>query len=73
MESYNEIIALSTSLDVFIIDAIFKDPNYLLDTVENYATILHKNSIKLAKKISEKNKENHDSGFLYKKTVYDKY
>lgn len=73
MESYKECLELDKSLDLFIIDPIFKDPNYLLETVENYKRILDSKDSKLAEEISNKYKENHDSGFLYKKTVYDKY
>ena len=73
MESYKEIIELSEALDFFIIDAIFKDTTYLLSTVANYSNILKTNDNVLANKISENIMENHDSGFLYKKTVYDKY
>ncbi|AIO19516.1 Peptidase family U32 [Candidatus Izimaplasma bacterium HR1] len=73
MESYNEINELSKSLDLFIIDGIFKDMDYLLETTKNYSDILKGNSQEIAKEISNKYKENHDSGFLYKKTVYDKY
>lgn len=73
MESYNEIIELSQSIDFFMIDPIFKTPSYLLETVVNYNQILKSKDINLAKEISEKYKEDHDSGFLFKKTVYDKY
>ena len=73
MESYNEIIELSKSLDLFIIDSIFKDPEYLLNTVQNYKEILHTKNQTLANVTSDELKESHDSGFLYKKTVYDKY
>lgn len=73
MESYNECLELNESLDLFIIDPIFKTPEYLQETVSNYKEILEKKDLELANKISDKYKENHDSGFLYKKTVYDKY
>ncbi len=73
MESYNECLELDKSLDMFIIDPIFKDPNYLEETVSNYNEILTSKSADVASRISDKYKENHDSGFLYKKTVYDKY
>lgn len=73
MESYNECIELGESLDLFIIDPIFKDASYLEETVQNYNNILNTKNQTLANEISEKYKETHDSGFLYKKTVYDKY
>jgi len=74
LESYKEIIELNNIINVFIIDAIFKDSNYLLETLKNYSNII-KNPNQLDKAISISNlyKEDHDSGFLYKKTVYDKY
>lgn len=73
MESYNECLELDKSLDLFIIDPIFKDPQYLEETVLNYFNILKEQDQTLANKISEQYKKDHDSGFLYKKTVYDKY
>jgi len=73
MESYKEIFQLQNALSVFVIDAIFKDKDYLLETLENYHTLLQKDNPKLAQKISKKYENNHDSGFLYKKTVYDKF
>ena len=72
-ESYKEITELSNYIDVFIIDAILKDEDYLLETVDNYRLILKKNNEKLAKKISISYESNHDSGFLFKKTQYDKF
>jgi len=57
-----------------MIDPIFKDTNYLLDTVKNYKEILvTEDGVEQAKLLSSKYEEDHDSGFLYKKTVYDKY
>lgn len=73
MESYKEINELQNSLDVFIIDSIFKDDKYLSDTVSNYRVLMNKFHLEKATKISNKYKKDHDSGFLFKKTVYDKY
>jgi putative protease len=73
MESYKEILELSECIDVFIIDGIFKDTNYLLETVSNYQSILNSGSIDIAESISSQYKNDHDSGFLYKKTQYDKF
>ena len=73
MESYKEILEFSKCIDVFIIDGIFKDTEYLVETVSNYASILNKNSVDFANKISTKYRDDHDSGFLFKKTQYDKY
>lgn len=73
LESYQEIDALSKALDVFIIDGVLKNTQYLIETVKNYSTLLHNFSIELAQKISKQYESDHDSGFLYKKTVYDKY
>jgi len=73
MESYQEINILNEILDVFIIDSVFKNTAYLIETLQNYHKILNTKDQSSAKKISEKYQENHDSGFLYKKTVYDKY
>ena len=72
LESYKEIVTLSEHLDVFIIDGIFKDTEYLLETVSNYRLILSEKSIHFAEEISASYSQNHDSGFLYKKTQYDK-
>lgn len=73
LESYQEIKTISEVLDVFIIDGIFKDTAYLIEVLNNYHAILESNNQTLAEELSNKNKEDHDSGFLYKKTVYDKY
>lgn len=73
MESYREIVELSKCVDVFIIDGIFKDTEYLIDVVKNYKVILEKNDNDFSKKISLLYSKDHDSGFLYKKTQYDKF
>ena len=74
LESYQEIQILKKCIDVFIIDGIFKDTNYLLETVGNYNVLLSMDdSLEKAKKFSKLYEKDHDSGFLYKKTVYDKY
>ena len=73
MESYQEIYILSESLDIFIIDGIFKDTDYLIETINNYRSLMLSKNLVKAKTLSEYYKKDHDSGFLYKKTVYDKY
>ena len=73
MESFQEIYTLNESLDVFMIDSIFKDSKYLIQVVMDYRTLLAKKDDKKAIKISKKYQKDHDSGFLYKKTVYDKF
>ena len=73
LESYKEVMQLSECVDVFIIDGIFKDDDYLLETVSNYYLILNKKNERLANKISKSYATDHDSGFLYKKTQYDKF
>jgi putative protease len=73
MESYKEVKELENHLNLFIIDGILKDSMYLEETLKNYQEILHSNNPQVAKKISESLQDTHDSGFLYKKTVYDKY
>lgn len=73
MESYKEILELSKYIDVFIIDGIFKDTKYLTEVVSNYQSILNKDSMNLAEKISTIYSKDHDSGFLYKKTQYNKF
>ena len=72
LESYKEVIELSNHIDVFIIDGIFKDESYLLEVVSNYQSVLNSNSVELSEEISHRYSEDHDSGFLYKKTQYDK-
>jgi putative protease len=73
LESFQEIQTLSNTIDVFVIDGIFKDTSYLFQVLSDYANLLNDYSIEQAKQISEKYATNHDSGFLYKKTVYDKF
>lgn len=73
MESFNEINTLSEYLDVFIIDGIFKDTSYLLQVVSDYRSLLQEFTTDKAQQISDRYSTNHDSGFLYKKTVYDKF
>ncbi len=70
LESFKEVNILSDYLDVFIIDGIFKDNMYLNKTVKYYNDLL--NNIGNAEDISKLYEGAHDSGFLYKKTVYDK-
>lgn len=72
MESYQEIQELSKYIDVFVIDGIFKDTAYLVDTVSNYRSLLDQFDIDKATKLSEQYASDHDSGFLYKKTGYQK-
>ncbi|MCK5762100.1 MAG: U32 family peptidase, partial [Candidatus Izimaplasma sp.] len=67
MESYQEVNILKELLNVFIIDSIFKDTKYLLDTLKNYSEILtNPNYKEISKALSKKYEKNHDSGFLYK-------
>ncbi len=74
LESYQEVKDLNEILDIFIIDGIFKDTSYLIETTSNYKSLLNsKNHYKKAKKLSQLYEKDHDSGFLYKKTVYVKY
>lgn len=73
LESYQEINTLKNNLDVFIIDGIFKDTNYLVETVSNYKALLEPKNQHKAAVFSKIYERDHDSGFLYKKTVYDKY
>jgi putative protease len=70
LESFKEVNTLSNYLNVFIIDGIFKDNEYLNKTVKHYHNLL--NNIGNAEDISKLYEGDHDSGFLYKKTVYDK-
>ncbi len=70
LESFQEVQVLRNYLDVFIIDGIFKDNKYLEKTLRYYNDIL--NNKGNAESISKLYEGNHDSGFLYKKTVYDK-
>jgi len=70
VESFKEISILSSCLDVFIIDGIFKDNLYLVKTLKYYKGILD-NSVN-SDEVSKLYEGDHDSGFLYKKTVYDK-
>ena len=72
MESYLEILELN-NLDYFIIDGLFRDRNYLLETTKNYHKILETKNIEYAKELREQLKDSHDQGFYYKKTVYDKF
>lgn len=70
LESFKEIKILNDYLDVFIIDGVFKDNVYLNKTVKYYNDIL--NNKVSAEETSKLYEGDHDSGFLYKKTVYDK-
>ena len=70
LESFKEVNTLSDYLDIFIIDGIFKDSKYLNKTVKYYKNLLENKGN--AEEISKLYEGDHDSGFLYKKTVYDK-
>lgn len=71
LQSYLEVLELNC-LDVFIIDGIFKDTDYLYETIANYKRILENNDRDFASLLNEQLTD-HDSGFLYKKTQYDKF
>lgn len=74
LESYKEVNIFKKIIQVFIIDGIFKDTNYLVETTKNYKQLLATPKYELkAKELSKLYKIDHDSGFLYKKTVYVKY
>ena len=74
LESYQEVNVLKNSIQVFIIDGIFRDTNYLVETTKNYKQLLTTPNYDLkAKELSKLYEIDHDSGFLYKKTVYVKY
>lgn len=74
LESFQEVNKLKDILDIFIIDGIFKDTTYLLETLKNYKELLLLPDYKeKALEISKLYEKDHDSGFLYKKTVYVKY
>ena len=74
LESYQEANTLKNVLEVFIIDGIFKDTDYLAETLKNYKDLLSiSDYFVIAKATSKQYEEDHDSGFLYKKTVYVKY
>jgi putative protease len=71
MMSFEEISQLQNGVDLFIIDSIFKSDQYTVDVLKDYNRIID-NDIQVDD-IVEKYKSNHDTGFLHKKTVYDKY
>lgn len=74
LESYQEVNVLKNSIQVFIIDGIFRDTNYLIKTTKNYKQLLTTPNYDLkAKELSKLYEIDHDSGFWYKKTVYVKY
>ncbi len=74
MESFKEVNQLKTIIDVFIIEGILKDFPYLLATLKKYKTLLTvKNYEEKAEEYVKQYEKDHDSGFLYKKTVYVKY
>lgn len=68
MMSFHEIKELSNYIDVFIIDSIFQNRDYIVDVMNDYKAVLQNKEINLSRY-----EKNHDTGFLYKKTVYDKY
>lgn len=70
LESFKEINILNNYLDVFIIDGIFKDKLYIETTLKYYKDLLDNKTS--SESISKLYEGDHDSGFLYKKTVYDK-
>lgn len=70
--SFNEIKELSEHVDVFIIDSILKDSTYIVEIVDIYHKILD-NKIQDTIELTKQYSKDHDSGFLHKKTVYDKY
>ena len=74
LESFKKVNLFKKMLEVFIIDGIFKDNNYLLNTLKRYKTLLTISDYQdKANSYSKEYEKDHDSGFLYKKTVYVKY
>lgn len=72
MQAFKEILQLENHLDVFIIDAILQDEVYLESVLSHYVDILATKNIDLAQTVTQQYESTHDSGFLYKKTVYVK-
>ena len=73
MHSFSEFDKLKQVLDIFIIDGIFQDSEYLNNVIKDYYLCNNKDKSKLQDKLVKKYETTHDTGFLYKKTVYDKY
>ncbi|QMS85616.1 peptidase U32 family protein [Candidatus Xianfuyuplasma coldseepsis] len=72
MASYEEIDALKDLVDVFIIDGIFKDTAYIKETIQHYRFLLDHPNSKKAKQFAKQYQDDHDTGFLHKKTTYEK-
>jgi putative protease len=72
MQAFEEILQLRSHLDVFIIDGILMTDSEIESIVGAYHKILTTNDLELAKEIHNQYETTHDSGFLYKKTVYVK-
>ncbi|MCF7926801.1 MAG: U32 family peptidase [Candidatus Izimaplasma sp.] len=72
MKSFRELQALQTMLDFLIIDGIFLSTDDIVQATKDYHTLLTNNNQQTLNDIDDQYPE-HDKGFLYKKTVYDKY
>lgn len=71
LESFKEVKELSKNVDVFIIEGILKDTEYLITVLTDYKQVLSSDDTELASKISKSYEADHDTGFLHKKTQYD--
>lgn len=72
MESFAEWQTLSNAIDVFIIDGILHTSDYLLEVVQHYVSLRNQPTEQRIHQLKQQYNEGHDSGFLYKKTVYVK-
>ncbi len=72
MMSYQDINVIKDLIDVFIIDGIFKATKYLIETIRNYRSVLNHFDPTKAETLTKSIDSDHDTGFLHKKTVYDK-
>lgn len=71
MQSFASIKELSTVLDTFMIESLFTSDDHVADVVSDYLNVLSNPNALTS--VLEKYNDSHDTGFLFKETVYNEF
>lgn len=71
MQSFGQVKELSTVLDIFMVEGLFESDEVIASIVKDYKSVL-KNA-DLLESVLEKYENSHDTGFLFKETVYNEF
>lgn len=71
MQSFGSIKELSSVLDTFMIEGLFTTDEWVAEVVSDYISVL--NDPTMLDSVLEKYNDSHDTGFLFKETVYNEF